>query len=67
MVGGVVVVENVFSWPGIGTTLVSSILARDYPMVQGIILLLGLLVLVVNTVVDVLLALLNPRTLAGKA
>lgn len=66
MVGGVVVIENVFSWPGIGTTLVSSILARDYPMVQGIILLLGLLVLVVNTVVDVVLAILNPKTLAGK-
>lgn len=67
LIGGAVVIENVFGWPGVGTTLVSSILARDYPMVQGILLVLGLLVLVVNTVVDVILALLNPRSLAGEA
>lgn len=66
LIGGSVVVENVFSWPGIGTTLVKAILARDYPLVQGILLVFGLLVLVVNTLVDVSLALLDPRSALGE-
>jgi peptide/nickel transport system permease protein len=67
LIGGSVVIENVFGWPGIGTTLVSAILARDYPLVQGILLVFGLLVLVVNTLVDIALALINPRSIAGNA
>ena len=57
------VVENVFAWPGLGTALVQAILARDYPVVQGITLLLGLAVVVVNTLVDTVLALIDPRVL----
>jgi peptide/nickel transport system permease protein len=63
LVGGTVVVENVFAWPGLGTALVQAILARDYPVVQGITLLLGLAVVVANTAVDAVLALIDPRIL----
>jgi peptide/nickel transport system permease protein len=63
LVGGTVVVENVFAWPGLGTALVQAILARDYPVVQGVTLLLGVAVVVVNTAVDTALALIDPRVL----
>ncbi len=62
MIAGTVLVENVFAWPGLGTTIVSSILANDYPLVQGIVLVYGIGVLLINLVVDVLLALLDPRS-----
>jgi len=63
MVAGTVLVENVFAWPGLGSTIVSSILTKDYPVVQAIVLVYGLGVLVTNTVVDVALALLDPRSM----
>jgi peptide/nickel transport system permease protein len=62
MVAGTVLVENVFAWPGLGSTIVSSILNKDYPAVQGIVLVYGFGVLVVNLLVDVALALLDPRS-----
>jgi peptide/nickel transport system permease protein len=62
LVGGTVLVENVFAWPGLGSTIVQSILAKDYPVVQGVVLVYGLGVLLVNLVVDVALALLDPRS-----
>ena len=62
MVAGTVLVENVFAWPGLGSTIVQSILAKDYPVVQGIVLVYGVGVLVVNLAVDVALGLLDPRS-----
>lgn len=62
MVAGTVLVENVFAWPGLGSTIVSSILAKDYPVVQGVVLVYGIGVLAVNLAVDVALALLDPRS-----
>jgi peptide/nickel transport system permease protein len=62
MVAGTVFVENVFAWPGLGSTIAQSILAKDYPVVQGTILVYGSLVLVVNLAVDVLLGMLDPRS-----
>ncbi|MEV8378101.1 ABC transporter permease [Kribbella sp. NPDC056861] len=62
MVAGTVLVENVFGWPGLGSTIVSSILAKDYPLVQGVVLVYGAGVLLVNLAVDVILALLDPRS-----
>lgn len=62
MVAGTVLVENVFAWPGLGSTIVSSILNKDYQVVQAIVLVYGLGVLLVNTAVDVSLALLDPRS-----
>ncbi len=62
MIIGTVLVENVFAWPGMGMTIVSSILAKDYPLVQGIVLVYGAIVLLVNLVVDLLLAAVDPRS-----
>jgi peptide/nickel transport system permease protein len=62
MVAGTVLVENVFAWPGLGSTIVQSILTKDYPVVQAIVLVYGLGVLLANTAVDVAIALLDPRS-----
>lgn len=59
---GTVLVENVLAWPGLGSTIVSSILSKDYPIVQGIVLVYGLGVLTINLVVDVVLAVIDPRS-----
>lgn len=64
-VAGTVVIENIFAWPGLGSAIVQAIVQKDYPLVQGIVLLLGGIVLVVNVVVNVLLAVLDPRSLIG--
>jgi peptide/nickel transport system permease protein len=62
LVAGTVLVENVFAWPGMGTALVQSITQRDYPLVQGFALTYGAAVLVINLVVDVLIAVIDPRS-----
>lgn len=62
MIAGTVLVENVFAWPGLGQSIVASITSKDYPLVQGIVLMYGAGVLLVNLVVDVALALLDPRS-----
>lgn len=62
LVVGTVLVENVFAWPGLGSTIVDATQSRDYPLVQGTVLVYGAGVLLVNTIVDVALALLDPRT-----
>jgi peptide/nickel transport system permease protein len=67
MVAGTVLVENVFAWPGLGSTIVQSILAKDFPVVQGIVLVYGTGVLLVNLLVDVALALIDPRTTIKEA
>lgn len=61
LMGGSVVVETVFSLPGLGALIVSSISARDYPMIQGIALVFGLLVIVINLLTDLVYAALDPR------
>jgi peptide/nickel transport system permease protein len=60
-------VENVFAWPGLGSTIVQSIVTKDYPLVQGIVLVYGVGVLLVNLLVDVLLGLLDPRSAIREA
>ncbi|WP_410590023.1 ABC transporter permease [Amycolatopsis sp. lyj-23] len=67
MVAGTVLVENVFAWPGLGSTIVQSILQKDYPLVQGIVLVYGVGVLLVNLLVDVVLGLLDPRSAIREA
>jgi peptide/nickel transport system permease protein len=62
LVAGTVLVENVFAWPGLGSTIVQSILTKDYPVVQAIVLVYGIGVLITNLAVDVALALLDPRS-----
>jgi peptide/nickel transport system permease protein len=63
LLGGTVIVENVFNIPGLGTQIVQSILSSDYPAIQGIILTLGILAALVNLAIDILLGLLDPRVL----
>ena len=61
LLGGAVVTETVFNWPGLGQLLVESIARRDYPVVQGAVLLIALTYILLNTVVDVLYTRLDPR------
>lgn len=61
ILGGVIVVEVVFAWPGLGRLVYLSVAARDYPVIQGAVLLIAVLFLTVNLVVDVLYALVDPR------
>ncbi len=64
LVGSAVIVENVFVRNGLGTVLVNAVLAHDYPVIQGMLLVLGATVVMVNTIVDILLALVDPRSMA---
>jgi dipeptide transport system permease protein len=61
LLGGAILTENVFSWPGIAKWLVESIGRRDYPALQGGVLIIATLVMAVNLLVDLLYGLLNPR------
>ena len=61
VLSGSVVIEAVFNWPGLGSLLYDSVVARDYPVVLGIIIFSSLLVIVVNLVVDLVYAWLDPR------
>lgn len=61
LLGGAVVTETIFSWPGIGRLAVGAILSSDFPLAQGTILVLALAFIVINMIVDILYALLDPR------
>lgn len=61
LVGGTVVIENVFSIPGLGSLLVSSVASRDFPVVQGLTLFFGVFVLAVNLLTDIVHVTLDPR------
>jgi peptide/nickel transport system permease protein len=61
MFAGVVVVEQIFSWPGIGNYLASSIPVSDFPAIAGVTLVLGTIYIVANAIVDVLQAVADPR------
>src|SRR5579864_3288629 len=61
LLGGAVLTETVFGWPGMGQLLVDALFARDYPVVQGIVLTFSALFILVNLAVDVLYGLIDPR------
>jgi len=61
LVGGTVLVENVFSLPGLGKLLVDSVNQRDYPVVQGITLLFAVIIVSINLLTDLAQAALDPR------
>lgn len=65
LIGGTVVVETVFAWPGVGLLVVDSIFARDYPVVQGVVLVIAVLVVLINLLVDVTYTVLDPRIRLG--
>ncbi|MBF4550260.1 MULTISPECIES: ABC transporter permease [unclassified Pseudoclavibacter] len=61
ILGGVIVVEVVFAWPGLGRLVYDAVSSRDYPLIQGSVLLIAVMFLAVNFIVDVLYALVDPR------
>jgi dipeptide transport system permease protein len=61
LIAGAILTETIFSWPGIGKWMVDSIFRRDYPSVQGGLLLIAVTVMMVNLAVDLLYGLINPR------
>ncbi len=63
--GGAVITETVFAWPGMGRLLVNAVMERDYPVVQGIVLVIALLTVLANLVVDFAYVLIDPRIRYG--
>jgi peptide/nickel transport system permease protein len=61
LLGGAIVTERVFSWPGIGQTIVDAIFNRDYPIVQAAVLVTGIFFILINALVDIICAALDPR------
>ncbi|HEY4867096.1 MAG TPA: ABC transporter permease, partial [Candidatus Dormibacteraeota bacterium] len=65
LLGGAVLTETVFAWPGIGRLLVDSIFFRDFPVVQGVVLLIAVAFIAVNLVTDLVYAVVDPRIRYG--
>lgn len=61
LIGGIVVVEKVFNWPGLGTLAFEAIASRDYPVLQGTVTLLAVVIVAVNLLVDIAYGLVDPR------
>jgi len=61
LLGGTIVIENMFALPGMGRLLLQVVNERDYPVVQGIVLFIGILIVLLNIVVDILYTLIDPR------
>jgi peptide/nickel transport system permease protein len=65
LLGGAVVTEVVFDWPGVGSLMIDSIQRRDYPVVQGCVLFVSLAYVLVNTLTDIVYGLVDPRIRDG--
>jgi peptide/nickel transport system permease protein len=65
LLGGAVITETIFAWPGIGRLLINAISQRDYPLVQALVLIIAFMVTLVNFLVDLLYVWLNPRITAN--
>ena len=61
VVGGAVIVESVFAWPGLGLLAVDAVLRRDYPVIMGITMVTAVFVLILNLLVDIIYVLVDPR------
>ncbi|MFC0558893.1 nickel ABC transporter permease [Halalkalibacter alkalisediminis] len=66
LLGGITVIEILFSWPGMGELIVNAVMQRDYPVIQGYILIVGFLVVITNLIVDLLYLVINPQIKQGK-
>ncbi|WP_432843173.1 ABC transporter permease [Dactylosporangium sp. CA-092794] len=66
LIAGTVLVENVFGWPGVGTVITQAVVQKDYPTIQGVLLVLGAAVLLMNLIVDLALAAVDPRSRVGE-
>jgi len=67
IIGGAVIVENVFARAGLGTALVQGVLSKGLSVIQGIVLVLGITVVFVNTVIDIALGVVDPRSLTKQS
>lgn len=67
LLSGAVITEVVFAWPGIGSLLIDAISQRDYPVIQGVVLVIALIYIVINLLTDLLLQWLDPRLRRGDA
>lgn len=65
LLGGTVIIEQVFSWPGVGRMIIDAINQRDYPVIQGGVIVLAMLMILVNLIVDLSYSFLDPRIKAG--
>jgi len=65
LLGGAVITETIFAWPGVGRLTLTAIEARDYPLVQGAVLFMAVAYVAVNLAVDLLYGVLDPRTRGG--
>ncbi|BCW45094.1 ABC transporter permease [Arthrobacter sp. StoSoilB5] len=65
MIGGAIVIESVFALPGLGTGIIKAILDRDYPVIQGMVIVIGMIAATINLLVDVVLGLIDSRNLGG--
>ena len=61
LVGGSVIIEQVFSWPGIGTMFINSVRATDYPIVMAVAIITTITMLIASLLIDICLAWLDPR------
>jgi peptide/nickel transport system permease protein len=61
LLGGVVIVERVFNWPGMGSLAFDAISSRDYPVLQGTITVLALLIVLINLAIDIAYGIIDPR------
>lgn len=66
LLGGTVIVEQVFSWPGVGRLIIDAINQRDYPVIQGGVIFLAITMVLVNLIVDLSYSLIDPRIRAGR-
>ncbi|TCL71493.1 ABC transporter permease [Rhizobium sp. BK251] len=65
MIGGTVIVERIFSYPGIGNMAIDAVINRDLPLIQGLVLMFGLIFILINILIDMLTMLFNPRIAHG--
>jgi ABC-type dipeptide/oligopeptide/nickel transport system permease component len=65
LVGGTVIVERIFAYPGIGNLAIDAVINRDFPLIQGLVLMFGLLFILINVAIDAAVAALNPRLRHG--
>jgi len=61
MINAAVIIEVIFAWPGIGRLLYEGIFQRDFPLVQGIVLLAGMMIVAINLIIDIVYAWIDPR------
>ena len=66
MVGGALVAEIIFSYPGLGTTLLSAIQGQDYPLISAITLIITVMVLLANFAIEIIYGLIDPRIKAAQ-